>query len=246
MRGLPGGGAHVDGEGGRVGELAAHQALLGVGVAQPVAFVKHHQGPAPLRHAVLRQFVVLRPRRAPVAGGWRRHQRLGALVVGQGHGLPRRAGECDGAPPLRQAPFRADDEHVGLGHGGERAPHRQRLAEAGRVAEQEAGATGGARGQDGLRRRALVRARDQRSRQSRPGMATDDVPPAERTGGLRATTNIGGRVLIGSPGSGWDGNALRPSATPSPLHAAAIAVPQRLLKAACSRWCGRRRGRIAG
>ena len=162
VRGLAGGGAEIDREGGRLGDLPADEALLGVRIPDAMALVEDHQGPGPLRRAVPGERVVLGAGRAPVAGGGRRHQRLGPLVVGERDRFLAEARQGDRAPPLGHRALGADDEDFALRHRRDRAPDRQGLAETGRVTQQKSSTPGRACGENRIARRTLMRARNER------------------------------------------------------------------------------------
>jgi len=161
VRRLPGRGAEVDHEDGSVRDLPAAQALLGIGVAQPMALVEHDDRPRAPRHPGAGEFVVLGPHRLSGAPGRQGQQGFRALVIGEGDALRRQARPRDGAPPLRQRALRRHHQHLGFGHGGDRRPHRQRLAKPRQVAEQEPRLPGPPGRQDRVTRHHLVRARHQ-------------------------------------------------------------------------------------
>ncbi len=156
MRRLAGRGAHVDRKDRGIRDLPAGEALLRVGVAQPVALVEDDDRPDPLRPAVLGEFVVLGAHGLARAGLRARQQTLGAFVIGERHGLGREPGQGDRAPPLRQGTLGRHDEDLGFGHGRDRGPDRQGLAEAGTIAQHETRPTRPARRQDRISGRTLM------------------------------------------------------------------------------------------
>ena len=166
MRRLAGRGAHVDREDRGIRDLPAGEALLRVGIAQPVALVEDDDRPDPFRSAVLGEFVVLGTHGLARAVVRARQQTLGTFVVGERHGLGREPGPGQRPPPRRNAAFRPHDEDLGFGHRRHGGPHREGLAEAGSIAQHETRPARPARRQDRVPGRTLMGAWQQRRRRS--------------------------------------------------------------------------------